>query len=168
MRKFVAGYTMIFAIAVIIIVSSFALLFLSYFKFNYEILNSTENFSLARQYCYKTFTQIDQSNIEYDNIYKLRVANGYQLKKCKKRWGLFDLYFSTVSKNAHDTLFSKIALVGYQKASSCDLSLYLRRTNSILNVGDSVYIRGKCFVPTGSIKNLGKATQFPLNNAQFA
>lgn len=163
---YLKGYTLIFAIVVMIIITSFALLFLSYFQVNYMLLNQVKSRAIARSYCYQGFTTLGSSTL-YDLEQSVDFSDGLSSKLLKKKWGVFDLCYSTVLKNQSDTLFNKIALSGFQKVQGNDLALYLRKSNSMLSTGDSVRITGKCFVPAGSAGSISGNGTTPFQAQQL-
>ncbi len=151
LRQRLQGYTLIYAIIVVIIVTSFALLFLSYFQINYALTNRIENKILGRSYCYDGLAILNKYNL-YDQPYSLSVQDGYNLTVIKKKWGAYDLYYSYVINNRNDSLYAKIAFAGYGRDSTDHTILFLRNSNSPLNIADSVLLEGDCYIPSGYIK----------------
>lgn len=91
--------------------------------------------------------------------HEINFPDGLQLVLQVKKWGLYDLYYSTSMRKPNDTLFSKIALVGSQKNDTTNIALYLRRNNVALSIGDSVSITSNCYLPMGTIKGINIAGQ---------
>lgn len=151
LRKHLKAYTLIYAIMVVIVATSFALLFLAYFQINYKLVDALENRTFSGSYCYDGLSVLNKSN-KYDQLYFLSLQDGYNIRAIKKRWGAYDLYYSTVLNNNSDTLYARIALVGFGRDSSDKTILFLRNTNSPLNIGDSVSLDGDCFIPSGYMK----------------
>ena len=149
------GYTLIFAIVVVIIVTTFALLFLSYFNLNYVLLNRAKKNSIGLLYCYQGLACLNE-NTEYDQPYQLELQDGFTINLLKRKWGAYDQYYATVTKASGDTVCSKISLIGYQKDSAMTVSVLLKQTNIPLTIGDSVVIYGKCYVPSGYVKSTKK------------
>lgn len=156
--KQLKGYTLMLALVVIIVITSIAVLFLSYFRINYFYINSAELGIKSANYCYEGFSLLN-SDISDDRERKINFPDGIQLVLQVKKWGLYDLYYSTSKRQPNDTLFSKIALVGYQKNDTTNIALYLRRNNAALYVGDSVSITSNCYLPMGAIKGMNIAGQ---------
>ncbi len=156
--KQLKGYTLMLALVVIIVITSIAVLFLSYFRINYFYINNAELGIKAANYCYDGFYLLD-SDISDDREHKINFPDGIQLFLQVKKWGLYDLYYSTCKRQPNDTLFSKIALVGQQKNDTTNIALYLRRNNVGLQIGDSVSITSNCYLPMGTVKGMNIAGQ---------
>jgi hypothetical protein len=152
------GYTLMLALVVIIVVSSIAAAFLAYFRINYYYLDSSELNIKASNYCYEGFSLLN-SDEEKQYERTINFPDGIQLAIAVKKWGLYGLFYSTCKRLDRDTLFSKIALVGYRKKDSVNLALYLRRGNPPLNIGNHVSLYADCYLPSGTISGMSKQQQ---------
>lgn len=164
--KRLKGYTLIYAIVAVLIITCVSLLFLSYFRINYAITDNVKSKSIARQYCYQGLEWLDENTVQYDSLYAFRFSDGIQLNLQKRRWGVYDLFVSVVVSGKNDTLFSKIALKGYQKDNEDNTSLYLRNTPSQLTISDSISVKGNCFIPGGVFKQSIKNDTTTLSKQQ--
>lgn len=164
-KYYYSGYTLIFALVIMIVVACFALLFMASLQLNGRILNNVQQYTFARKYCYQGLLWLDTGGT-YNKHYTLHHKDGYNQFLLKEKWGVFDLYFSNVSYGDRDTLFSKIALIGYAKDSSMGLALFLRNTKIPFYISDSVIINGKCYVPSGIIRQYGSYRPSKLTQEQ--
>ncbi len=156
--RLLKGYTLMLALVVIIVITSIAVLFLSYFRINYFYINSAELGIKSANYCYEGFSLLNSEKSD-GREHEINFPDGLQLVLQVKKWGLYDLYYSTSMRKPEDTLFSKIALVGSQKNDTTNIALYLRRNNVALSIGDSVSIASNCYLPMGTIKGINIAGQ---------
>jgi hypothetical protein len=57
--RLLKGYTLLLALVVIIVITSIAVLFLSYFRINYFYINSAELGIKSANYCYEGFSLLN-------------------------------------------------------------------------------------------------------------
>lgn len=146
------GYSLIHAIALIIILSSLSLMIITYRALNSQIIQSSIKADLAEFYCFQGFSIIADTNLNYNTVYAYNVGNGYNMTVKREKWGLYDLYSSVVITNETDTLYSKTALVGAEYDTSDRTALYLQKSISTFSVAGDVFINGDCYVPDGVFK----------------
>jgi len=127
------------------------LLFLSSFRLNEIIYSNTQKYVLAENYVYQGLLWLDKSG-KYDHEYHIHYTDGFNEFLFKKHWGVYDVNCAFVITNNGDTLFSKIALIGFGKDTLFDIALFLRNTSTQLSIADSVNIEGRCFIPLGFTK----------------
>lgn len=154
------GYTLIFAIVVIIIVTATSLLLLSYFRINTDILNNAERIGLAKDYAYQCIYYLKKDTV-YDQPQIIHIDSSFNLTVEKKNWGAFDVYIASVGTTGNDSVLTKISLVGNGADTGC-ISLYLANTPNTLSIGDSVAIAGKCFLPLGIQRQYNNTTSNTL------
>lgn len=148
------GSALIYAIAAMVIISSFALLLLSYTGINYRYVDLLKKREITNAYCLQGLGILKNGALEYNIPYTFSLDNSFRLKLEKRHWGLFDLYYSSVLKSNGDSLLSKLALIGYEKGDD-STALFLQNSNIRTQVGERVYVSGKCYLP-GSILKLYK------------
>ncbi|MDR3678871.1 MAG: hypothetical protein P4L41_02820 [Flavipsychrobacter sp.] len=113
---------------------------------------------LAENYVYQGLSWLDKSE-KYDHEYHVHYSDGFNEFLLKKHWGVYDVNCAFVITNNGDTLFSKIALIGFGKDTLSDIALFLRNTNTQLSIADRVNIEGRCFIPLGLTKQ-NMSTQY--------
>ena len=146
---------MLLAIVAIVIIAVLAEVLLSYFSINSRIIGGIKTEILGAKYCYQGLALLEGK--EYDKEFELSF-DAYKVKISKRRWGAYDVYYSSVFLNK-DTVFAKSAFVGCGKDTASKLALFIKGNDQPVYISDSVAVNGLLFVPDSSVKffDIGKS-----------
>lgn len=148
-----------YAIVVIIITATIAMIMLYSFSMNNALIQKSLKRKLAEYYVYQGLAML-ASGQENGSVRNFPVQDNWVLNVYKDRWGAFDIYTSTV-KVLHDTLLTKKALVGWGRMND-SVALRMVNSGSVMHMGDSVHIQGQSIIPFGMIQPYGNTNKFEM------
>jgi len=72
-----------------------------------------------------------------------------EIKLTRKKWGVFDLIFSTALWQKHD--YTKIAMTGDNSSETDNVALYLADRDKSLGLCGATLIKGDCYLPKAGV-----------------
>lgn len=142
---------MMYAIVALIIITSFSLLFLSYFSINYRLVDKAKRTQLSEHYAMQGLALLNNADIRFETPYTFDFDNTYHVKAGKRKWGGYHLFISVVLSNAQDTLACKVAFAGQAKNVNDSTALLLFKNGRALTIGANAIVNGRCYVPEATI-----------------
>jgi len=164
-HKVVHGYTLLYAIVAMIIITAFSLFILSAFNLCSHSVNVAKRQDLSFLYCYQGLSYIDSLK-GMNREYTFEYGEDYKLNVSKKQWGLYQIYSAVITSGTSDTVNTKLALIGLQRDTATNISLFLRNTNATFYLSENVSITGKCLIPLGFVKKYGNTVNSDLPKQQ--
>lgn len=161
LQTYQSGYTLLYAVLIVIIVCCVSILLLSYFRISDLYMNRATAQSKALQYGYNGLSWLTGEQVPYNHSYAFSYEDGFTIRLEKKRWGGYDLLLALVIKGSEDTLFRKQLLTGMGYDTLNRTTLYVQDTRQYVYLNDSVSITGDCFVPYGILKMRGASAPPP-------
>jgi len=164
-HKVVQGYTLLYALVALIIISAFSLFILSTFNLCNRTISIAKRRDLSFLYCYQGLSYIDSLKSDgYD--YNFEYGKDFRLHVSKKQWGLYEVYSAVIIAGTTDTVNSKLALIGLQRDTAINIGLFLRNTNATFYLSENVIVSGNCYIPLGFVKKYGNTGASDLPKQQ--
>ncbi|RYD54591.1 MAG: hypothetical protein EOP56_18880 [Sphingobacteriales bacterium] len=143
------GSSLIYAIIIMVLVSCLSLLVLAFWGINNRSLAVQRREALAELYSIQGLKKIISDTVNHNMEI---VTEPIVVTLSKNHWGMYDVCASVVLTSARDTILKRIALIGKAKNFGEDIALILENSSYSLLISDNVTIRGKSYVPGGSVR----------------
>lgn len=144
------GGALVYAVAVLIIITFFSLLLLSYFGINTKLINNVKKDAVNAQYLYSAMARIQGIGTSQQPEYEIPLDDGRKILLAKKKWGVYDCC-NAILLSGKDTIAACAALLGKAKNTDDSTALLIYNNTVKLHVGSNVVVVGKVFAPSAII-----------------